>query len=64
MHIGMVIISQWNCSRRDTDSFAPAHVLVSVSAVTALVHVQPKLACTSEISSKTAICSSIDHGLV
>ena len=58
-HMGVVIVSQWCCSRRGTDSCACAHVQVNVSAVTACMHVQLKLACMHETLSKTAILSSI-----
>ena len=56
-HMGVVIVSQWHHSRRGIDSCAHTHVQLNVLAVTAHVSTQPKLACTHEISSKTAILS-------
>ena len=51
--MGVVIVSWWCCHRKDTDSCA--HAQLNVSAATACVHVRQKLACTHEISLKTAI---------
>ena len=48
----MVIIFQWCCTRRDTDSCACVHTQVNVSAVTANMLKQLKLACTHETPQK------------
>ena len=48
----------------DTDSCARTHAHFNVSAVTARVHVRLNRSCTREISSKTAILSSMDYARV
>ena len=52
-------VSQCCGRRRYTESCAPAQVKLNVSAVTVCIHTRPKLACTCEISSKTAILSGM-----
>ena len=60
-HMGVVIVSKLCHRRRDKDSCACTHMQLSVSAVTACMHVRPKLACTNEILLITFILSSMEN---
>ena len=59
--MGVVIVFQLGHSTRDIAFCARVHAQLNVSAVTARVHAKPKLACTREILSKTAILSSAKY---